>query len=93
MEQQLYKNLNELLKDKYTEQYMRDEAIATMGDIVINESMIEIIESIADEQVRGDFISAINVEDMELAESIARSCHIDTSAILKRRAVEMLAEQ
>lgn len=92
MEEELYKKLNEALKDKFPGQDLRDEVIATMGEIVTNESLIEVIESIKDQTARARFIEATNADDMELAESIAKSCGIDTSLIINRIASEILSQ-
>lgn len=88
--EELYKKLNDMLADKFPDQAMRDEAIATMGEIIINESLIEIIESITDEAQRKAFVEAVNSEDSDTAEDIAEAAGVDIFAIMQRKSAEVL---
>lgn len=88
--EELYKKLSEMLIEKFPDQAMRDEAIATMGQIIINESLIEIIESITDEAQRKKFVDAVNSEDADTAEDIAEQAGIDILEIMQRKSAEIL---
>lgn len=90
--EELYKKLSEILAEKFPDQAMRDEAIATMGQIIINESLIEIIESITDEAQRKKFVDAVNDEDADTAEDIAEQAGIDILEIMQRKSAEVMSE-
>ena len=88
--EELYKKLSEMLTEKFPDAAMRDEAIATMGEIIINESLIEIIESITDEEQRKAFVDAVNSEDSDEAEDIAERAGVDIFAIMQKKSEEVL---
>lgn len=88
--EELYKKLSDMLAERFPDQAMRDEAIATMGQIIINESLIEIIESITDEEQRKLFVDAVNSEDSDTAEDIAEHAGVDILAIMQRKSAEVL---
>ncbi len=90
--EELYKKLSETLEERFPDAAMRDEAIATMGEIIINESLIEIIESITDEAARKAFVDAVNSEDSDAAEDIAEHAGVDILAIMQRKSAEVLSE-
>ena len=90
--EELYKKLSDMLTERFPDQAMRDEAIATMGEIIINESLAEIIDSISDEKQRADFVEAVNNEDADVAEDIAEAAGIDIFAIMQRKSAEVLSE-
>ena len=89
--EELYKKLSDMLTERFPDAAMRDEAIATMGQIIINESLAEIIDSISDEKQRADFVEAVNNEDADVAEDIAEAAGIDIFAIMQRKSAEVLA--
>ncbi len=90
--EELYKKLNDMLMEQFPDQAMRNEAITTMGQIIINESLIEIIESINDETLRQSFIEAINNEDKDRAEDIAEQAGVDVFAIMQKKSKEIMSE-
>ena len=90
--QELYIKLNEMLTLRFPTTEARDEAITTMGEIIINESLIEIIESIKDLDKRKTFVDAINIDDAETAERITDECELDIYEIMTRKSEEVLAD-
>ncbi len=90
--QELYNKLNEILTSRLPTQTERDEAITAMGEIIINESLIQIIESITDETLRKTFIDAINGDDPTTAEAITDELGIDIYAIMESKSKEVLAD-
>ncbi len=88
--EELYKKLSDMLVERFPDAAMRDEAIATMGEIIINESLIEIIESITDEEQRKAFVDAVNSEDSDEAEDIAERAGVDIFAIMQKKSEEVL---
>ena len=87
--EQIYQKLNEMLMEQYPDQAMRDEAIATMGEIVINETLIEAIEAITNESKRKQFVEAINTGNQDLAEDIADEAGVDIVDIMERKSKEV----
>lgn len=78
-----------MLMEQYPDQAMRDEAIATMGEIVINETLIEAIEAITNESKRKQFVEAINTGNQDLAEDIADEAGVDIVDIMERKSKEV----
>ena len=90
--QELHNKLSEMLTLRFPTPEARDEAITTMGEIIINESLIEIIESIKDLDKRKAFVDAINIDDAETAERITDECGLDIYEIMTRKSEEVLAD-
>lgn len=89
---ELHNQINELLKAKYPEQADRDKIISDMGELIISETFVELLESVQDEMVRQDLVNALNAGDQEKVISITESLSIDLYSMLENKSKEILKE-
>ena len=89
---EIYNQINELLKTKYTNQEDRDKIISDMGELIISETFLELLESVTDVNIREKLVEALNVGNQEDILSMTESQNIDMFSILEKKSKQILEE-
>lgn len=90
--QEVYKQVNDLLKANFPDDQQRDELIASLGELIMSEFLVELIESVQDETKRKELVSALNAGDQDSVINICESLNIDLGSKLEEKAKQVIAE-
>lgn len=88
----MYNQISELLKPNFPDDAQRDEVIASLGELIMSEFLVELIESVTDEVKRKELVEALNAGNQELVITICDSLNIDLGDRLEAKAKQVLAE-
>jgi 2-hydroxychromene-2-carboxylate isomerase len=90
--QETYNQINELLKPKFPLEEDRNKIIADMGELIISETYVEVLESITNEVTRGALVNALNTGNQEEVMTITESLGIDLFAMLQKKSKQVLED-
>lgn len=90
--QEIYTQLNEVLKANFPNDAERDEVIASLGELIMSEFLVELLESVQDEAKRKELVEALNTGNQELVTSICESLGLDLGDRLEAKAKQVIAE-
>ena len=88
--QEIYNQVNELLKPKFPLEEDRNKIIADMGELIISETYVEVLESITNEVTREALVKALNEGNQEEVMTITESLGIDLFAVLQKKSKQIL---
>ena len=88
--QETYNQINELLKPKFPLEEDRNKIIADMGELIISETYVEVLESITNEVTREALVKALNEGNQEEVMTITESLGIDLFAVLQKKSKQIL---
>ena len=90
--QEIYTQLSDLLKANFPDDAQRDEVIANLGELIMSEFLVELIEAVTDEVKRKELVEALNAGNQETVIGICESLNIDLGARLEDKAKQVIAE-
>jgi len=90
--QEMYNQVNELLKAKFPTQEERDVVIADIGELIVSETYVELLESVQDEEVRKRLVEALNNGSQEEVVSITESLGLDLYKMLEDKSKQIMDE-
>ena len=90
--QEIYAQLNQILQTNFPDTAERDEAISLLGELIMSEFLVELIESVQDETKRKELVSALNAGDQDSVINICESLNIDLGSKLEEKAKQVIAE-
>lgn len=88
----MYNQINEILKAKFPEQEDRDQIISSMGELIISETYVELLEGIKDDTARAAMVEALNSADQGKVLAQCESLGIDLFAMLEAKSKQVMAE-
>lgn len=86
----LYTQLEGVLSDKFPDAKERSEFIDKMGEVIVKNTLADIIESVQNTIARQELVNAINGGDIEKAEKIIYANDIDIVSLLSKSTTDML---
>lgn len=90
--QEIYNQINELLKPKFPLEEDRNKIISDMGELIISETYVELLDSITNEVTRTALVNALNAGNQEEVLTITESLGIDLFAMLQKKSKQVLEE-